>query len=348
VGKRVNGTLIKGFLYGDWLGPVAELDGAGAVVSRFVYAGRLAPAYLVRDGIAYRVITDQIGSVRLVVNAATGAVVQRLDYDAFGNVLVDTNPGFQPFGFAGGLYDPDTRLVHFGARDYDAETGRWTARDPIWFAGLDPNLYRYGHSDPINCVDPSGFGFSDILNDSVDDPLDFYGGIFEGALDLVIVGGVSSATGGAGLLPALIYLSNHSVLDTVQAATESDLIDTKGNVFNFGKSVGSLLAGGVCPSGGAGAAGEEAAAMTGVTKAGNQMKRAFTVITASQAQEGIAAAEKSTQEAMAATRAANEAQGRAAAGEFLGELQSSGQATPQSVNPGSTGYSEFGGGELGN
>ena len=37
-----------------------------------------------------------------------GAIAQRLDYDEFGNVLADTNPGFQPFGFAGGLYDRDT------------------------------------------------------------------------------------------------------------------------------------------------------------------------------------------------------------------------------------------------
>jgi len=54
---------------------------------------------------------------------------QRLAYDEFGRVLGDSNPGFQPFGFAGGLYDADTGLVRFGARDYDAYTGRWTARD---------------------------------------------------------------------------------------------------------------------------------------------------------------------------------------------------------------------------
>lgn len=42
--------------------------------------------------------------------------------------LLDTKPGFQPFGFAGGLYDRDTRLVPFGARDYDPETGRCEGR----------------------------------------------------------------------------------------------------------------------------------------------------------------------------------------------------------------------------
>jgi hypothetical protein len=67
------------------------------------------------NGTVYRFIADHVKSVRLVVNAATGAVAQRLDYDAFGRVLNDTSLGFQPFGFAGGLYDDDTGLVRFGA-----------------------------------------------------------------------------------------------------------------------------------------------------------------------------------------------------------------------------------------
>ena len=108
------------------------------------------------DDTVYRLITDHLGSVRLVVNAATGEVVQRMDYDAFGRVLNDTNPGFQPFGFAGGLYDDDTELVRFGARDYDAYAGRWTAKDPVLFGGQDTNLYGYVGSDPVNYIDPNG------------------------------------------------------------------------------------------------------------------------------------------------------------------------------------------------
>ncbi|MEO8379129.1 MAG: RHS repeat-associated core domain-containing protein, partial [Acidobacteriota bacterium] len=81
---------------------------------------------------------------------------QTLGYDEFGNVLSDSNPGFQPFGFAGGLYDPDTGLVRFGARDYDPRVGRWTAKDPKAFNGGDTNLYCYVHNNPINFIDPSG------------------------------------------------------------------------------------------------------------------------------------------------------------------------------------------------
>jgi RHS repeat-associated protein len=157
VGKRINGVLVQGFLYRDDLSPIAELDGAGALVSRFVYASeRNVPDYLERGGQTYRIVSDPLGSPRLVVDATTGAIVQRLDYDEFGNVVLDTNPGFQPFGFAGGLYDRDTRLVRFGARDYDPETGRWTAKDPIGFDGGDTNLYAYALNDPLNLTDPSG------------------------------------------------------------------------------------------------------------------------------------------------------------------------------------------------
>jgi len=61
-----------------------------------------------------------------------------------------------PFGFAGDFYDPLTKLVHFGYRDYDPYTGKWTAKDPIGFAGGDSNLYGYVLNDPVNFVDPSG------------------------------------------------------------------------------------------------------------------------------------------------------------------------------------------------
>ena len=58
--------------------------------------------------------------------------------------------------FSGGLADSDTGLVRFGYRDYDPETGRWTARDPIEFNGGNTNLYGYVSADPVNFIDPSG------------------------------------------------------------------------------------------------------------------------------------------------------------------------------------------------
>jgi RHS repeat-associated protein len=157
IGKKVNATLQKGYLWSDGLRVAAELDATGALVSRFVYGTRPnVPEYMVKDGATYRILADHLGSVRLVVNAATGALAQRIDYDAWGIVLADSNPGFQPFGFAGGLYDPDTGLVRFGARDYDARIGRWSQKDPVRFESSELSLFAYAVGDPINSLDPRG------------------------------------------------------------------------------------------------------------------------------------------------------------------------------------------------
>ncbi len=160
IGKKVNGTLVQGFLYQNQLNPVAELDGTGAVTKRFVYGTKAnVPDYMIdvaNGGVPYRIVSDHLGSPRLIINTTDGSVAQRMDYDEFGNITADTTPGFQPFGFAGGLYDQHTGLTRFGARDYDAQSGRWTAKDPIKFFGGDPSLYGYVRNDSINRTDPDG------------------------------------------------------------------------------------------------------------------------------------------------------------------------------------------------
>ena len=114
------------------------------------------PVSMTYGGITYYLAHDQVGSLRAVTDSL-GNVVKRLDYDSFGNVILDTNPIFiVPFGFAGGLHDRDTGLVRFGLRDYDPAIGRWTAKDPIDFDGGDANLFQYVGNNPVNWKDPLG------------------------------------------------------------------------------------------------------------------------------------------------------------------------------------------------
>jgi len=123
---------------------------------RFNYGDGRVPYSMEYIGQTYYLLYDQIGSLRAVVDSS-GLVVKRVDYDSFGNVILDTDPSFKvPFGFAGGLYDPDTGLVRFGARDYAPLIGRWTAKDPIDFGGGSVNLYEYVENDPVNLFDPWG------------------------------------------------------------------------------------------------------------------------------------------------------------------------------------------------
>jgi len=89
VGKKVDGVIDLRLIYLNQLEPVAMLDGANNVVATFVYGSKPhVPDFMVRGGVTYRYVTDHLGSVRLVVNASTGAVAQRIDYDEFGVVTL--------------------------------------------------------------------------------------------------------------------------------------------------------------------------------------------------------------------------------------------------------------------
>ncbi len=170
IGKKVDGVLVQGWLYQDQLNPVVQFDESDGfaglslatdTVPRFVYGSRPnVPDYMVRGGTTYRIVSDHLGSPRLVIDESdpnpVTAVVQRLDYGEFGQVAQDSNVGFQPFGFAGGIYDADTGVLRFGARDYDAESGRWTTKDPVRFDSLEINLFAYASLDPINFIDLDG------------------------------------------------------------------------------------------------------------------------------------------------------------------------------------------------
>ena len=158
VGKKVNGKLVQGFLWQAGSGQSPSWTAReGRQPLHLCRQGQRAGVHGERAARLYRIVTDHLGSPRLVIDMARGDR-SRLDYDEFGNVLPDTNPGFQPFGFAGGFYDPQTKLIRFGRRDYDAQSGSWLARDPFLFSGRDANLYRYASSEPVNQWTPPVFG----------------------------------------------------------------------------------------------------------------------------------------------------------------------------------------------
>jgi RHS repeat-associated protein len=164
IAKKVNGVIIEKYLWQGLTRLLAVYDGSNNLVMRFEYADARMPVVMNSAGANYYLTYDQVGSLRLVINAS-GNVIKRIDYDSFGNIINDTNPSFNvSFGFAGGLHDRDTGLVRFGFRDYDPETGRWTAKDPIFFGGRDIDLYGYVENNPINFKDPSGLqgGIADL------------------------------------------------------------------------------------------------------------------------------------------------------------------------------------------
>ena len=155
---KLNGTTVESyFIWNNSNQIVGVTDSSSTMTDRYIYGSKShVPDYVEKGTDKYQIVTNHLGSPVQVIHSVTGVIAQEIKYDEFGNIMSDTNPGFIIFGFAGCLYDQDTKLCRFGARDYDASIGRWLSKDPILFAGGDTNLYGYVMQDPINYIDPTG------------------------------------------------------------------------------------------------------------------------------------------------------------------------------------------------
>lgn len=160
VGKEIDGDLVAGWLYaGNEV--VAELDGDGDVVATYVDGASGGPVVMERDG-TNAIVSDRWGSPRLIVDVETGEVVDRIDRDVWGRVTAESAGGATSLGFLGGIEDPDTGLVHLGARDYDPSLGRFTSPDPAGIHGVRTNVYAYAGNNPVNRVDASGWSDEEL------------------------------------------------------------------------------------------------------------------------------------------------------------------------------------------
>ena len=87
----------------------------------------------------------------------TGAVVNQISYDSFGNVTAQTNAGTNfRFGYTGREYDSETGLYYYRSRYLEPQTGLFISQDGIGFSGGNTNLYGYVGNSPTNYTDPSG------------------------------------------------------------------------------------------------------------------------------------------------------------------------------------------------
>jgi RHS repeat-associated protein len=87
----------------------------------------------------------------------TGAIVDHVDYSAYGQVLAESAPGVgDRLKFTGREWDAATGLPYNRARHNDPAAGRWLSQDPIGFAAGDANLYRYVGNGSPNATDPTG------------------------------------------------------------------------------------------------------------------------------------------------------------------------------------------------
>jgi RHS repeat-associated protein len=107
---------------------------------------------------------DGLGSVVGLADE-TGQVAARYEYEPYGKQS-SVEPGVSnPWRYASGYFDSQTKLLKFGTRYYDGAIMRWTQLDPSFGSAGNPstlNLYAYVGSDPINTVDPLGRHYTDF------------------------------------------------------------------------------------------------------------------------------------------------------------------------------------------
>jgi RHS repeat-associated protein len=150
--KRVGSTGPSLYVHAGGPGPMVTVDASGTPTA-WIYGvnGLVAMA---RGGHRYSVVTDYLGSPRLVLDDA-GALTAAYSFDALGRSVLahEPQPGFLPYLFTGQELDSELGLYAFPARLYDPALGRFLAPDAT---GQYASPYVYVGNQPSMLVDPTG------------------------------------------------------------------------------------------------------------------------------------------------------------------------------------------------
>ena len=133
-------------------------DGSDNVLARLTDEGEYN--FATTQKLVY--MRDQVNSVRDVIDATTGNLVQSYDYSPYGSVTRSNGSTLIKYAYAGMMSHPASGLLLSVSRAFDPVSGRWLNRDSIReLAG--PNVYAYVAANPLNEVDPEGLQSQRII-----------------------------------------------------------------------------------------------------------------------------------------------------------------------------------------
>lgn len=147
-----NGNLVR-FIFNQNREVVAEEDASG--LNRLIRGTELIASRSSADSARtyYHYASDEMGSTTHIVDEA-GAVLNRYEYDAWGNIIAQEEAIPNRFKFTGQQLDPVTQQYYLRARFYNPVVARFTQEDTHRGDGL--NLYAYCDNNPVFYVDPTG------------------------------------------------------------------------------------------------------------------------------------------------------------------------------------------------
>ncbi|MBS0458436.1 MAG: RHS repeat-associated core domain-containing protein [Proteobacteria bacterium] len=205
-----------------YLDNVERVTVGGSVTWRRTVAGTVMTLAGTTAGLVNSTRTllgDQIGSVDAVADLASGGLVERADYAAFGamrTALSAVVVGVAPLttttrGFTGQEQLGALDLVHLNGRIYDPLLGRFLQADPLVAQPYNPqnwNPYSYVFNNPLANTDPTGMFsigqlFRTVLSIAISIWLPGAGFIFGGLANTlfanVVAGFVAGAIGSGSL-----------------------------------------------------------------------------------------------------------------------------------------------------
>ena len=159
VERSENGVTTR-YYYDDHAQIIAEAEvrnGTPELKANYIRGAKLeAIAYA--DGTKAYVQTNGHGDIT-ELRDASGALLNKYQYDVWGNLESKEEKVHNPFLYSGELWDDTTQLQYLRARWYDPNTGRFINEDS--YEGelndrLSLNLYAYVSNNPLRYVDPSG------------------------------------------------------------------------------------------------------------------------------------------------------------------------------------------------
>jgi RHS repeat-associated protein len=154
--QKVQGGVTIQYVYSDGPAPIAQYNvNTGEWTNNLMVNGEI---WGMEDSTGAKYFhKDVIGNV-IAISDQNGTVTDTFTYDPWGNLLHRTGTTQTDYGFVGGhgvRQLPNGQMV-MGRRIYDPAIGRFTTKDPIGYAGLDSNFYRYCFNRPMNCIDETG------------------------------------------------------------------------------------------------------------------------------------------------------------------------------------------------
>jgi RHS repeat-associated protein len=189
LGRRVvktagaSGPPVSTNYFYDFSRIVEEQTSASATLATYVFGNYIDEALTMdRGGKEYYFHQNGLWSVEAVTDA-TGTVMERYEYDAYGQPAVLTGPGTavppnawgtphsaigNPWMFTGRQDDEETGIYYYRYRSYSPTLGRFITRDPIDYRG-GVNLYAYTGDRPTHSTDSLGLADDDWLNFVMDE-----------------------------------------------------------------------------------------------------------------------------------------------------------------------------------